>query len=130
MADPNQQNNNSGGKNNQNNKAAPGLAITGSVSPQNLDKKTLSGTFVLLGVAALAVLGIAHLDKPVKRILFGIKPEDDQPAAIGTNDIMNALSNGSISDGEKKGILIRTLKGLDEGTRNTVLNAVQPKQAD
>lgn len=130
MADPNQQNNNGGGKNNQNNKAAPGLAITGSVSPQNLDKKTLSGTFVLLGVAALAVLGIAHLDKPVKRILFGIKPEDDLPPAIGTNDIMNALSNGSISDGEKKGILIRTLKGLDEGTRATVLNAVQPKQAD
>ena len=130
MADPNQQNNNGGGKNNQNNKAAPGLAINGTVSPSNLDKKTLSGTFVLLGVAALAVLGIAHLDKPVKRILFGIKPEDDQPAAVGTNDIMNALNNGSISDGEKKGILIRTLKGLDEGTRATVLNAVQPKQAD
>lgn len=130
MADPNQQNNNGGGKNNQNNKAAPGLAINGTVSPSNLDKKTLSGTFVLLGVAALAVLGIAHLDKPVKRILFGIKPEDDQPAAIGTNDIMNALSNGSISDGEKKGILIRTLKGLDDGARNAVLNAVQPKQAD
>ena len=123
MADPNQQNNNGGSKNNQNNKAAPGLAITGSVSPQNLDKKTLSGTFVLLGVAALAVLGIAHLDKPVKRILFGIKPEDDQSPAIGTNDIMNALSNGSISDGEKKGILIRTLKGLDDGARNVVLNA-------
>ncbi len=111
---------------NQQQKAAPGLAISANISPNDVvDNNALGKNATLLAVAAGACIALRFVAGPIMKYVFGADASAGPSLSSANGNAIASHVTASMHPKQQAYIAEEIIKSLDDNTRKSIVDRIK-----